>query len=40
MLEPPDLAEHRILGVLEGDFGMPVAALAFLPVGDDAESWG
>ena len=39
MLEPPDLADERILGVLAGDFGIRGAALAFLPVGNDPQSW-
>lgn len=39
MREPPALAEDRIVGALETSFGIRVAALAFLPVGDDAASW-
>jgi spectinomycin phosphotransferase len=37
--EPPALAEDRIVGALEAGFGIRVAALAFLPVGNDAASW-
>jgi spectinomycin phosphotransferase len=39
MREPPPLAEATIVGALQGEFGIRVAALAFLPVGDDAASW-
>ena len=39
MEEPPDLAEERILGVLRGEFGIRVAGLRFLSVGNDPGSW-
>jgi spectinomycin phosphotransferase len=39
MREPPDLGDESIVGALEAGFGIRVAALAFLPVGNDAESW-
>lgn len=35
----PDLAEDRIVAALEASFGIRVAALALLPVGNDADSW-
>jgi spectinomycin phosphotransferase len=37
--EPPDLADDSIVGALQAGFGIRVAELAFLPVGNDAESW-
>ena len=39
MLEPPALAEEAIAGALEAGFGVRVAGLVFLPVGNDAASW-
>jgi spectinomycin phosphotransferase len=39
MREPPALAEPAIVGALQTGFGVRVAALAFLPVGNDAASW-
>ena len=39
MLEPPALAEEAIVGALEAGFGVRVAGLVFLPVGNDAASW-
>jgi len=39
MLEPPTLAEEAIAGALEAGFGVQVAGLVFLPVGNDAASW-
>ena len=39
MLEPPPLAEEAIAGALEAGFGVQVAGLVFLPVGNDAASW-
>ena len=39
MLEPPALAEEAIAGALEAGFGVQVAGLVFLPVGNDAASW-
>ena len=39
MPEPPDLGHETIVGALEGGFGIRVAGLAFLPVGNDADSW-
>jgi spectinomycin phosphotransferase len=37
--QPPDLAEGSIVAVLRASFGIRVAALALLPVGNDADSW-
>ncbi|HYN18748.1 MAG TPA: hypothetical protein VEY96_11750, partial [Actinomycetes bacterium] len=39
MREPPAVAERAIVGALETGFGIRVAALLFLPVGNDAASW-
>jgi spectinomycin phosphotransferase len=39
MPEPPALAEEAIAGALEAGFGVRVAGLVFLPVGNDAASW-
>lgn len=39
MREPPDLAEDAIVGALQAGFGIRVAGLWFLPVGNDADSW-
>jgi spectinomycin phosphotransferase len=37
--EPPRLARDRIATELQAAYGTPVAALDFLPVGNDAASW-
>jgi spectinomycin phosphotransferase len=37
--EPPGLGDDAIVGALEAGFGTRVAALAFLPIGNDADSW-
>ena len=39
MLEPPALAEEAVAGALETGYGVRVAGLVFLPVGNDAASW-
>ena len=39
MREAPELADATITRVLEERFGIRVAALTFLPVGNDAASW-
>jgi spectinomycin phosphotransferase len=39
MREPPALGDDAIVGAVEASFGIRVAALAFLPVGNDAASW-
>jgi spectinomycin phosphotransferase len=39
MREPPDLAADTIVGALQAGFGIRVAGLSFLPVGNDADSW-
>jgi spectinomycin phosphotransferase len=39
MREPPSLADGTITTALQASFGMPVAGLVFLPVGNDAASW-
>ena len=36
---PPDLAGETITGALHASFGIQVAELVFLPIGDDAASW-
>jgi spectinomycin phosphotransferase len=37
--QPPDLAEDTIVAALRASFGLRVAALVLLPVGNDADSW-
>jgi spectinomycin phosphotransferase len=39
MREPPSLADDTITTALQASFGMSVAGLVFLPVGNDAASW-
>ena len=39
MREPPDLAGEAIVEALRTGFGIRVAGLSFLPVGNDADSW-
>ena len=39
MREPPDLAAGEIVRALQREFGIRVAGLSFLPVGNDADSW-
>jgi spectinomycin phosphotransferase len=39
MHEPPSLADDTITTALQACFGIPVAGLVFLPVGNDAASW-
>jgi spectinomycin phosphotransferase len=39
MREPPDLADDLIIAALQASFGIRVASLAFLPVGNDSASW-
>ena len=39
MREPPDLTAEAIAGALQAGFGIRVAGLSFLPVGNDAGSW-
>jgi spectinomycin phosphotransferase len=39
MREPPQLADATIIAALGESFGIRVAALRFLPVGNDAASW-
>jgi spectinomycin phosphotransferase len=36
---PPDLADEEVAGALRAGFGIRVAGLTFLPVGNDADSW-
>jgi hypothetical protein len=36
--QPPDLAEDTIVAALRASFGLRVAALVLLPVGNDADS--
>jgi hypothetical protein len=33
MLEKPDLQEEQIIACLQADFGLHIAAIAFLPIG-------
>ena len=35
MLERPDLQDERIVACLQKEFGVPVAQVAFLPLGAD-----
>jgi len=39
MREPPALADATIVTALQASFGIRVAALVFLPIGNDAASW-
>ena len=39
MLEPPDLADDVIVASVQTGFGIPVAELAFLPIGCDSLAW-
>ena len=39
MLEPPDLGDDQLVGTLEAGYGTRVAALTFLPIGNDPASW-
>jgi spectinomycin phosphotransferase len=39
MREPPRIADDRIIGALEAGFGLRVAVLEFLPLGNDSASW-
>jgi hypothetical protein len=39
VLEPPQLADRTIVGALRAGFGIGVAELTFLPVGNDSASW-
>ena len=40
MREPPKLADGTIIGALEANYGIPISALTFLPIGADAASAG
>ena len=40
MREPPKLADATIIGALEANYGIPIRALSFLPIGADAASAG
>jgi spectinomycin phosphotransferase len=37
--EPPELPDEAIVRALQSSFGIRVAALAFLPIGNDSASW-
>jgi hypothetical protein len=37
--EPPDLAKDAVVAALQAGYGIPVAALVLVPVGNDADSW-
>jgi spectinomycin phosphotransferase len=39
MREPPPLEEARLLAALRDGYGLPVAGLDFLPVGNDSSAW-
>jgi spectinomycin phosphotransferase len=39
MLEKPELADETIVARLRESYGLPVAAVEFLPIGNDASAW-
>lgn len=39
MLEPPDLPDDIIIAAVRASYGIPVATLAFLPIGCDSSAW-
>ncbi|HZU78183.1 MAG TPA: phosphotransferase, partial [Dehalococcoidia bacterium] len=39
MLEPPNLAEARIIVAVREHYGLPATTLAFLPLGQDVAAW-
>lgn len=39
MLEPPDIADDTIVAAVRTDYGLPVGALTFLPLGCDSAAW-
>lgn len=39
MLEPPDLSNDAIIAAVRTHYGIPVAALTFLPIGHDSSAW-
>src|SRR5688572_4757016 len=39
MLEKPDLQDEKIIASLRQSYGLPVASLQFLPIGNDASAW-
>src|SRR5262245_41459167 len=39
MLEKPDLQDEKIIASLRQSYGLPVASLQFLPIGNDATAW-
>lgn len=39
MLEKPDLKDEKIIASLRRSYGLPVASLQFLPIGNDASAW-
>ena len=39
MLERPNLADNQIIACLRDDYGLPVAEIAFLPIGNDSSAW-
>jgi spectinomycin phosphotransferase len=39
MLEPPDLPDDTIRACLHAHYGIPVATLVFLPIGNDSAAW-
>jgi spectinomycin phosphotransferase len=40
MREPPKLADATIMAALEANYGIPISALSFLPIGANAASAG
>jgi spectinomycin phosphotransferase len=39
MLEKPDLSDDQIIAALRVDYDLPVTAIEFLPIGNDATAW-
>jgi hypothetical protein len=39
MLEKPNLSDEKIIATLADDFGILVAKIEFLPLGNDATAW-
>lgn len=39
MLEPPDLADHRLVAAVRRHYGLTVTTLTFLPLGQDVRAW-
>ncbi|HEX2033044.1 MAG TPA: hypothetical protein VHS99_02570 [Chloroflexota bacterium] len=39
MLEPPDLPDETIIAAVRASYGIAVAHLTFLPLGNDSATW-